>query len=125
MLAFFIGSLGMIGIPPAGGFISKWYLVVGSVDAGQMALLAVLLISALLNAAYFLPVTYSAFFEAEKTPTDPSLVAANDIREIPMVAVPLVITALLSLLLGIYPDYFLSLAAILVSEEFVTGGALP
>ena len=125
MLAFFIGSLGMIGIPPAGGFISKWYLVVGSVDAGQMALLAVLLISALLNAAYFLPVTYSAFFEAEKIPTDPSLVAANDIREIPMVAVPLVITALLSLLLGIYPDYFLSLAAILVSEEFITGGALP
>ena len=64
MMAFFIGSLGMIGIPPAGGFISKWYLVVGSVNAGQMALLVVLLVSALLNAAYFLPITYTAFFES-------------------------------------------------------------
>ncbi|SQD77804.1 monovalent cation/H+ antiporter subunit D family protein [Moritella yayanosii] len=130
MTAFFIGSLGMIGIPPTGGFISKWYLVVGAVDAGQMALLIVLLVSAVLNAAYFLPVTYKAFFEPEKIPQDPSLVAANDIHEIPMVAIPLLITALLSLLLGLYPDYFLGLANTLVAEAFVdrdliTVGSLP
>lgn len=121
MLAFFIGSLGMIGIPPTGGFISKWYLVVGSVDAGQMALLTVLLVSAVLNAAYFLPITYKAFFEAEKTPQDPSLPAAKDIREIPMVAAPLLITAFLSLMLGLYPEYFLALARTLVAEEFASG----
>ncbi|WP_293141159.1 monovalent cation/H+ antiporter subunit D family protein [Moritella sp.] len=130
MTAFFIGSLGMIGIPPTGGFISKWYLVVGSVDAGQMALLIVLLVSAVLNAAYFLPVTYKAFFEREKIPQDPSLLAANDIHEIPMIAMPLLITALLSLLLGLYPDYFLGLANSLVAEAFVdrdliTVGSLP
>ena len=110
MGAFFIGSLGMIGIPPSGGFISKWYLVVGSVEAGEMVFLAVLLVSAVLNAAYFLPVTYTAFFEKEKIPNDQSLVAAENIREIPMVVVPLVITAILSLVLGLYPQYFLELA---------------
>lgn len=115
MGAFFIGSLGMIGIPPSGGFVSKWYLVVGSVQAGEMALLAVLLVSALLNAAYFLPVTYKAFFEKEKPPDDASLVAASDIREIPMVAVPLLITAILSLALGLYPEYFLNLAHIVMT----------
>jgi len=124
MLAFFIGSLGMIGIPPTGGFISKWYLLVGSVDAGQMALLAVLLVSALLNAAYFLPVTYRAFFETEKTPGNSSLVAAKDIREIPMLAVPLLITALFSLLLGLYPDYFLTLAKTVVAQGALAGGLI-
>lgn len=125
MMAFFIGSLGMIGIPPTAGFISKWYLVVGSVDAGQMALLVVLLVSALLNAAYFLPVTYTAFFEPEKTTKDASLVAGKDIREIPMVAVPLLITALLSLLSGLYPEYFLGLARVVVATEFIAGGSIP
>lgn len=114
MAAFFIGSLGMIGIPPTGGFISKWYLVVGSVEAKEMVFLAVLLISALLNAAYFLPITYTAFFEKEKPPDDPHLVPVDDIREIPMVAVPLLITALLSLALGMYPEYFLTLARLVM-----------
>ncbi len=109
MAAFLIGSLGMIGVPPSGGFISKWYLVVGSVEARELVFLVVLLVSAVLNAAYFLPVSYTAFFESEKD--DRHLeVAASDIREIPLVAIPLVATALLSLAMGIYPNYFLALA---------------
>ena len=83
-----------------------------------MALLFVLLVSALLNAAYFLPVSYKAFFEKEKTANDLSFVAANEIREIPMVAIPLLITALLSLLLGLHPEYFLSLARTVVAGGF-------
>ena len=109
MAAFFIGSLGMIGVPPSGGFISKWYLVLGSVEAQELVFLAVLLVSSVLNAAYFLPVSYTAFFEKEKD--DRHLeVAASDIREIPLVTIPLVATALLSLAMGLYPNYFLSLA---------------
>ena len=109
MAAFFVGSLGMIGIPPSGGFISKWYLVVGSVQAQEMVFLVVLRVSAVLNAAYFLPVSYIAFFEKERD--DPDMeVAAGDIREIPLITIPLVATALLSLAMGIYPNYFLSLA---------------
>ncbi len=108
MGAFFIASLSMIGIPPAAGFISKWYLVVGSVEAQELVFLLVLLVSAVLNAAYFLPVSYKAFFEKEHPP--PAGTDAEPIKEIPMMAAALVITALLSLLLGIYPDYFLALA---------------
>jgi multicomponent Na+:H+ antiporter subunit D len=113
MAAFFIASLGMIGVPPAGGFISKWYLVVGSIDAGELVFLAVLLVSSVLNAAYFLPVAYTAFFEKEKTDPpghDPPEIHADDIREIPLVTIPLVVTAAASLVMGIFPDYFLTLA---------------
>jgi multicomponent Na+:H+ antiporter subunit D len=64
----------------------------------------VLLTSSVLNAAYFLPVSYSAFFEAESGESQAT------VREIPLVTVPLVATAFLSVLMGIFPDYFLTLA---------------
>jgi multicomponent Na+:H+ antiporter subunit D len=104
MGAFFVASLSMIGIPPTAGFVSKWYLAQGSVEAGQVAFLAVLLTSSILNAAYFLPVSYAAFFEAEPEESRAA------IREIPMVTIPLVATAILSVLMGIFPGYFLTLA---------------
>jgi multicomponent Na+:H+ antiporter subunit D len=104
MGAFFVASLSMIGVPPTAGFISKWYLTLGSVEAGQIAFLAVLLVSSILNAAYFLPVCYAAFFGTE-TQESPATV-----REIPMVTIPLVATAILSVLMGIFPGYFLTLA---------------
>jgi multicomponent Na+:H+ antiporter subunit D len=106
MGAFFVGSLSMIGVPPAAGFVSKWYMAVGSVDAGQTVFLVVLLVSSVLNAAYFLPVSYTAFFGvARETLENPA-----PVREIPLLAIPLVATAILSLLMGIYPGYFLTLA---------------
>ena len=113
MVAFFIGSLSMIGVPPAAGFTSKWYLALGSMEAGSLPILLVLLVSTVLNAAYFLPITYKAFFEKAEAPslTDHSDHGHHEeIREIPMVVVPLVVTAIISLLLGIFPDYFLNLA---------------
>lgn len=108
MTAFFIASLSMIGIPPVGGFISKWYLIVGAIEAQQLAFVLVLLISSLLNAAYFLPISYAAFFDKEAPPSGAA--PAAPIREIPLMAATVMATALLSLLLGLYPDYFLSLA---------------
>ena len=114
MAAFFIGSLSMIGVPPAAGFTSKWFLALGSIEAHQVPILMVLLASTVLNAAYFLPITYKAFFEKEEPAAGGGHGHHDDhheeVREIPMVAVPLVITAIISLLIGIYPDYFLSLA---------------
>lgn len=116
MAAFFIGSLSMIGVPPAAGFNSKWYLALGSIEADQIPILLALLASTVLNAAYFLPITYKAFFEKAEEPA-PSSHGHHDhhdhheeIRENPMIVVPLVLTALISLLIGIYPDYFLRLA---------------
>jgi multicomponent Na+:H+ antiporter subunit D len=64
-LAFTIGALGMIGVPPVAGFVSKWYLGIGAVEAGAAAwVLPVLVASSLLNAAYFLPILYRAWFKA-------------------------------------------------------------
>jgi multicomponent Na+:H+ antiporter subunit D len=62
MGAFTVAALGMIGVPPVAGFISKWYLGIGAMQAGQHWVLAVLATSSLLNAAYFLPVIYRAWF---------------------------------------------------------------
>ena len=63
MLAFSIGALGMIGVPPTAGFVSKWYLGMGGLEAGQPWVVAVLVTSGLLNAAYFLPLLYRAWFK--------------------------------------------------------------
>jgi multicomponent Na+:H+ antiporter subunit D len=67
MLAFFIGSLSIIGVPPTGGFLSKWHLLLGTVQAEAWVIMGVLLLSSLLNAAYFLPLVYRAWFPVPGT----------------------------------------------------------
>ena len=64
MGAFTIGALSLIGVPPAVGFMSKWLILQGAVQSGQYFALAVILVSTLLNAAYFLPIVHAAFFRA-------------------------------------------------------------
>lgn len=105
MLAFSLATLGMIGIPPAGGFISKWYLVMGAMEANQIGILIMLFVSASLNAFYFLPIVYNAFFEEpdEKHKHD-------EIKENPFMVIPLVITAVSSIAFFLYPNYFINLA---------------
>ena len=60
--AFGIGALSMIGLPPAAGFVSKWYMISGALAAEHWLALAVIVASTLLNAGYFLPIVYRAFF---------------------------------------------------------------
>ncbi|WP_229744022.1 monovalent cation/H+ antiporter subunit D family protein [Aliidongia dinghuensis] len=114
MGAFFVASLSMIGMPPTAGFVSKWYLALGSVEAGETAFTIVLLVSSVLNAAYFLPVSYVAFFGAQPsenpTPENSTPENSKPVRENPMMTIPLVATAILSVLMGVFPDYFLTLA---------------
>jgi multicomponent Na+:H+ antiporter subunit D len=106
MVAFFIGSLSVIGLPPTGGFFSKWYLVQGTLQADQWPMLVVLLSSSLLNAAYFFPIVYKAFF---CTPEEAMF--ENRIEEAPIwCVVPLVVTAAGSIALFFYPTLFLKLA---------------
>ncbi len=110
MAAFFIGSLSIIGLPPTGGFISKWYLVLGTLEGDQMIMLFVLLSSSLLNAAYFMPVFYKAFFCTKE-----ESMFEDKIKEAPMMCViPLVITAIISLALFFAPQPFLNLAQLAV-----------
>ncbi len=63
MTAFTLAALGMIGVPPVAGFVSKWYLGLGAVSSGAYWVLGVLAISTVLNAAYFLPTIYAAWFQ--------------------------------------------------------------
>lgn len=63
MAAFTIASLSFIGMPLFAGFVSKWYLSLGALESGQWWFLVVMIASSLLNAAYFLPIVYLAFFK--------------------------------------------------------------
>ncbi|MHC4941965.1 MAG: monovalent cation/H+ antiporter subunit D family protein [Planctomycetota bacterium] len=110
MFAFFLGSLSVIGLPPCGGFISKWYLALGTLEAEQIPMLVVLLSSSLLNAVYFLPIAYRAFFCA---PEEAQF--EKKIEEAPLFCVvPLVLTALISVALFFYPEPFMMLARMAV-----------
>jgi multicomponent Na+:H+ antiporter subunit D len=62
--AFTVAALGMIGVPPLAGYVSKWYLQTGAIQAGDEWVALVLGISSLLNAAYFLPILYRAWLKA-------------------------------------------------------------
>jgi multicomponent Na+:H+ antiporter subunit D len=62
MLAFSLAALGMIGLPPFAGFVSKWYLASGGLEADADWVILLLLGSSLLNAAYFLPILHRAWF---------------------------------------------------------------
>jgi len=113
MGAFAIGALSMIGLPPAGGFISKWYIMLGAFEAQQMVAVAVLIISTLLNAAYFVPVLHIAFFEkAEQGGDDDD--RHDDHGEAPMpIVIALTATAALTVLLFFFPNVALELASAL------------
>jgi multicomponent Na+:H+ antiporter subunit D len=52
----------MIGVPPTAGFLGKWLMLSGAMEAGQWLAVGVIILSTLLNAAYFLPIVVSAFF---------------------------------------------------------------
>ena len=106
MTAFFLGSLSVIGIPPLGGFWSKWNLALGAVQTDHIPILIVLLTSSLLNAGYFLPIVYQAFFARGDNFNEKTAV-----KEAPLFALaPLVFTAGVSIVLFFYPGVFLKLA---------------
>lgn len=115
MLAFSIGAMNMIGVPLFAGFISKWYLAFGSIEAKNIPLLIVLLISTILNAGYYLPIIYAAYFK--ELPEGENA----ERQEAPMyMVVPLMITAIGTVILFLYPSALLELARIVLSTP--TGG---
>ena len=103
MAAFALASLSVVGIPLTAGFVSKWHLVLGSVEHDSLALVTVLLVSSLLSAVYLGPIVYRAYFEEGPETGD-------EIREVPWIVVPLAVSAAASLLLGIFPGSVLRLA---------------
>jgi formate hydrogenlyase subunit 3/multisubunit Na+/H+ antiporter MnhD subunit len=101
MAAFTVAAFGMMGVPPTAGFVSKWYLGLGGLDAGQNWVLLVLATSSLLNALYFLPVVYTAFFRPPSR--EPAAQARRGLLEANwMLVLPPVATAALTLAAGIF-----------------------
>ncbi|MBE0612557.1 MAG: monovalent cation/H+ antiporter subunit D family protein [Burkholderiales bacterium] len=101
--AFAVGALSLIGVPPAVGFVSKWFIFQGAAATGHYLVMAVLGVSALLNAAYFLPILYAAFFKA------PAQGADHGEAPLTMV-IALCATASLTVGLFFYPQIPLALA---------------
>ncbi|MBL6932986.1 MAG: monovalent cation/H+ antiporter subunit D family protein [Rhodospirillales bacterium] len=105
MGAFAIGALSMIGVPPTAGFISKWYILHGALDSGQILAVAVIILSTLLNAGYFLPIVYAAFFRK----------AQGEHGEAPLpIVIALTLTAAGTVLFFFFPGIFLELARQLI-----------
>ncbi len=100
MIAFAVGAVGMIGLPPTAGFISKWYLGFGAAQGGAYWAVAVLAASAVLNAAYFLPIIYVSWFRKPDAPFEEKLPKGR-FETNGMMLAPLLITAALALLAGL------------------------
>jgi multicomponent Na+:H+ antiporter subunit D len=99
--AFTVGAVGMIGLPPVAGFVSKWQLGLGAIDADEPWILVVLLTSSLLNAAYFLPVVYALWFGgADEAVTVPARRTSRRLEAPASLLFPAVTTAMLALLAG-------------------------
>jgi formate hydrogenlyase subunit 3/multisubunit Na+/H+ antiporter MnhD subunit len=128
MTAFAIGAAGMCGIPPVAGFISKWFLALGTIQTGHLVFLGVLLTSSLLDVLYFFPIVRMAFFkkgsigdidQSIKDTTGRLGLETGKSHYLFMV-LPLVITAVFSVLFCFYPNifYILDLVTLAVRNLF-------
>ena len=108
MGVFTIGSLGLIGIPLFSGFVGKWYLLFGSLEAGNILAAIVIIIGSVLCAAYLLPIIRIAYFEPspEKDLKDPALPQK----------LALIMLAALVVILGVLPGPMLELAGRAAAE---------
>ena len=114
MAAFTIGALSMIGVPPTGGFVSKWFILAGAFQDDNYVAIATIIASTVLNAAYFLPIIYLAWFTTEKE------APAIDHGEAPRPAViALTITAALTIVFFFFNETVLEL------ERQVVAGMTP
>ncbi len=127
MLAFTIGALGMCGAPPVSGFISKWFLGLGTIQAGAFIFLVVILVSSLLDVVYFFPIVKTAFFDTPSRAAQATTADGGKIRYLEMerplylfMVLPLALTALFSVIFFFFPDAFhlLDLAEIAVKNLF-------
>ncbi|MFP3984029.1 MAG: monovalent cation/H+ antiporter subunit D family protein [Desulfurivibrionaceae bacterium] len=101
MTAFTIGALSMIGVPPTAGFFSKWYLILGAVEAGRWEYMGALLFSSLVNVVLFFRIFEIAYFDGASEERGEN--RKSRIAEAPLSMVaPLWIVAVSLIVIGIY-----------------------
>lgn len=118
MGAFAVGSMGLAGIPPVNGFFSKWHLILGSLEGDMIIPVIVLIVSGFLNVGYFFPILYRAYFK-------PGEGLEKYGEASPFMVVPIMITAILSVLFGLFPNLFFNFfdLAVLISDSLFNTGA--
>ncbi len=118
MAAFTVASLSMIGVPLTVGFVSKWYLALGALEAGKWFIVPVILISSVLTAVYFWRIIEGIYFDRSAEASRP------EITEAPAgMLVPTLTVASLCVVFGVaayYPAYIARLAA----SALLGGGSL-
>lgn len=112
---FAIASISLIGIPPANGFVSKWLLGVGALKSGHLGLAIILLVGALLTAAYLLPLLIAAFFTKC---TDKKLVNVDNLEPPKLMLMPMVILTGMAVILGLFPSPVINFIQVIVTEVF-------
>jgi len=121
-LAFSIAALGMIGVPPMAGFVSKWYLGLGALDAGMAWwVMPVLITSSLLNAAYFLPILHRAWFRPQGPEWPAEHIPAARFETSAALLWPPLLTAALALAAGLFaaaPYSPLEWASLIALKEY-------
>jgi len=125
MTAFTIGALGMCGAPPVAGFISKWYLCLGSVQSGYLIFLGVILISSLLDVIYFFPIIKTAFFDVPPEGSgggSEAVVRLETSRPLYFfMVVPLALTAIFSIVFCFFPGTFFILDLVEIAVNNLIG----
>lgn len=114
MLAFTIAAVSAVGIPPFNIFVTKWHLGLGAYQAGMPLLIAVLLISSILNAAYYFPISINAFLGCRELKN----IERQRLRLQPLRMVPLIILAVGAFAFTIMPDNWPLNLARAVAEMF-------
>lgn len=109
MGAFAVGAVSMIGIPPTAGFLGKWFILTGAMQSANWVAVGVIVISTILNAGYFLPIVFRAFFREAP--------AGHEHGEAPWpILLALIATAAGTMLLFLMPDTALALAKMMIGR---------
>ena len=112
-IAFLIGSLSIIGLPPFAGSWSKWLLILAAADTGELIIIGVLLVSSLLNVAYLMPLVAKGFFISDTGEKNPILLKEGPL----LVWLPPALTAFGCLILFFYAGYIQDYLMPLIAQQ--------
>lgn len=119
MIAFFIGAVSIIGLPPMAGTWSKWFLALGALEADKLIVVGVLMVSSLLNIAYLLPIPVRAFFNPVNAEAESG---ATTIKEAPTAClIAMAVTSSLCLILFLYPQPLVDLVNLIPGVSTLPG----